>query len=56
MLMFDLMDVKNVVSWNAMMSGYLDIGNGNCFKALKLLNGYHGHGFTYYIGCYSSLC
>lgn len=33
-LVFDLMDVKNVVSWNAMIKGYLD--NGDCFKALKL--------------------
>ncbi|KAJ0021510.1 hypothetical protein Pint_31075 [Pistacia integerrima] len=33
-LVFDLMDVKNIVSWNAMINGYLD--NGDCFKALKL--------------------
>ncbi|KAK0605142.1 hypothetical protein LWI29_023178 [Acer saccharum] len=33
-LVFDMMAVKNVVSWNSMISGYFDIGE--CFNALKV--------------------
>lgn len=33
-LLFDLMVVRNIVSWNAMISGYYDVGD--YFKALEL--------------------
>lgn len=57
--MFDLLVVRSIVSWNAMINGYVDVVD--YLEALKfflsmLMDGVHFDSVTTYVGLYPSLC